>query len=84
MVPSGVKDPFGRFADRKVRRWFESTNPKERQKMTVSEGIMIKYNKQRTTFRIRYQGFERKMDVEDVDMSTLEDILVMGTKYGDQ
>ena len=24
------------------------------------------------------------MDVEDVDMSTLEDILIMGPKYGDQ
>jgi hypothetical protein len=24
------------------------------------------------------------MDVEDVDMSTLEDILIMGSKYGDQ
>ena len=56
MVPSGVKDPFGRFAGRKVRRWFES--------------IVIKDNKSRATFRIRYQGFERKMDVEDVDMST--------------
>jgi len=84
MVPSGVKDPFGRFAGRKVRRWFESTNPKERQKMTASEGVVVKYNKQRATFRIRYQGFERKMDVEDVDMSTLEDILIMGPKYGDQ
>ena len=52
--------------------------------MTASEGVVVKYNKQRATFRIRYQGFERKMDVEDVDMSTLEDILIMGPKYGDQ
>jgi len=84
MVPSGVKDPFGRFAGRKVRRWFDSTNPKERHKMTASEGVVVKYNKQRATFRIRYQGFDRKMDVEDVDMATLEDILIMGPKYGDQ
>jgi hypothetical protein len=83
-VPSGVKDPFGRFAGRKVRRWFDSTNPKERHKMTASEGVVVKYNKQRATFRIRYQGFDRKMDVEDVDMATLEDILIMGPKYGDQ
>jgi hypothetical protein len=26
-VPSGVKVPFGRFAVRRVRRWFDSTNP---------------------------------------------------------
>ncbi len=84
MVPSGVKDPFGRFAGRKVRSWFDSTNPKERHKMTESEGVVVKYNKQKATFRIRYQGFDRKMDVEDVDMSTLEDILIMGPKYGDQ
>jgi hypothetical protein len=45
-VPSGVKDPFGRFAGRKVRRWFDSTNPKERHKMTASEGVVVKYNKQ--------------------------------------
>ena len=83
-VPSGVKDPFGRFAGRRVRRWFDSTNPKERHKMTASEGVVVKYNKQAATFRIRYQGFERKMDVEDVDMATLEDILIMGPKYGDQ
>jgi hypothetical protein len=84
MVPSGVKDPFGRFAGRKVRCWFDSTNPKEWHKMTVSEGVVVKYNKMRVTFRIRYQGFDRKMDVEDVDMDTLEDILIMGPKYGDQ
>jgi hypothetical protein len=84
MVPSGVKDPFGRFAGRKVRRWFDSINPKELYKMTVSEGVVVKYNKQKATFRIRYQGFDRKMDVEDVDMATLEDILIMGPKYGDQ
>ncbi len=41
MVPSGVKDPFGRFAGRKVRRWFDSTNPKERHKMTTSEGVVV-------------------------------------------
>jgi hypothetical protein len=49
--------------------------------MTESEGVVVKYNKQKDTFRIRYQGFDRKMDVEDVDMSTLEDILIMGPKY---
>ena len=52
--------------------------------MTASEGVVVKYNKQAATFRIKYQGFERKMDVEDVDMATLEDILIMGPKYGDQ
>jgi hypothetical protein len=52
--------------------------------MTESEGVVVKYNKKKTTFRIRYQGFDRKMHVEDVDMSTLEDILIMGPKYGDQ
>jgi hypothetical protein len=46
--------------------------------------VVVKYNKQKDTFRIRYQGFDREMDVEDVDMSTLEDILIMGPKYGDQ
>jgi hypothetical protein len=45
---------------------------------------VVKYNKQKATFRIRYQGFDWKMVVEDVDMSTLEDILIMGPKYGDQ
>jgi hypothetical protein len=62
----------------------ESTNPKDRHKMTSSHGVVVKYNNQKATFRIRYQGFDRKMDVEDVDMSTLEDILTMGPKYGDQ
>jgi hypothetical protein len=52
--------------------------------MTTSEGVVVKDNKQMATFRIHYQGFERKMDVEDVDMSKLEDILIMGPKYGDQ
>ena len=52
--------------------------------MTASEGVMVKYNKQAATFRISHQGFDRKMDVEDVDMATLEDILIMGPKYGDQ
>jgi hypothetical protein len=33
---------------------------------------------------IKYQGFDRKMDTEDVDMATLEDLLIMGPKYGDQ
>jgi len=84
LIPSGVKDPFGRFAGRKVRRWFDSTNPKERHKMNATEGVVVKYNKQRGTFRIKYQGFDRKMDTEDVDMATLEDILIMGPKYGDQ
>ena len=82
-VPSGVKDPFGRFTVRRVRRWFDSTNPKERHKMTASEEVVVKYNKQAATFRIKYQVFELKMDVEDVDMTTFEDILVMGPKYGD-
>ncbi len=35
-------------------------------------------------FRIKYQEFDRKMDTEDVDMATLEDILIMGPKYDDQ
>ncbi len=46
LVSSGVKDPFGRFAGRKVRSWFDSTNPKERHKMNATEGVVVKYNKQ--------------------------------------
>ena len=56
------------------------TNSKELHKMTASEGVVVKYNKQKATFRIRYQGFERKMDVEDVDMATLKDILNLGRR----
>ncbi len=42
----------------------------------------MKYDKSKGTFRIRYQGVDHRIDVEDVDMSTLEDILVMGPNTG--
>ena len=41
---------------------------------THTHGVVVKYNQRKGTFGIRYQGFDRRMDVEDVDMSTLEDI----------
>jgi hypothetical protein len=57
LIPSGVKDPFGRFADRKVRSWFDSTNPKKRHKMNATEGVVVKYNKQRGTHTNRQSAF---------------------------
>ena len=39
-VPIGGRRPFARFIGRKVRRYFESTNPKQREDMTPVEGVV--------------------------------------------
>ena len=39
-VPVGGRHPFARFIGRKVRRYFESTNPRQREDMTPVEGVV--------------------------------------------
>ena len=53
-VPVGGRKKFARFIGRKVRRYFESTNPRQREDMTSIEGVVECYNPSAKLFRIRY------------------------------
>ena len=53
-VPVGGRHKFARFIGRKVRRYFESTNPRQREDMTPIEGVVERYNQSAKLFRIRY------------------------------
>ena len=83
-VPVVGRRPFARFIGRKVRRYFESTNPRQREDMTPVEGVVERYNQSAKLFRIRYAS--QGDDAEDLDLNnlmTLQDVLIMGKEYGD-
>ena len=82
-VPIGGRRPFARFIGRKVRRYFESTNPRQREDMTPIEGVVERYNQSAQLFRIRYASQRIGDDEEDLDLMTLQDVLIMGKEYGD-
>ena len=82
-VPIGGRRPFASFIGRKVRRYFESTNPKQREDMTPVEGVVERYNPAAKLFRIRYASQRVGDDAEDLDLMTLQDVLIMGKQYGD-
>jgi len=82
-VPVGGRQKFSRFIGRKVRRYFESTNPRQREDMTPIEGVVERYSETTKLFRIRYASQRIGDDAEDLDLMTLQDVLVMGKEYGD-
>ena len=67
----------------KVRRYFESTNPRQRGGMTTVEGVVELCNKSAKLFRIRYTSHRIGDDAEDLDLMALQDVLIMGKEYGD-
>ncbi len=78
-VPVVGRRPFARFIGRKVRRYFESTNPRQSEDMTPVEGVVERYNQSANLFRIRYAS--QGDDAEDLDLNnlmTLQDVLIMG------
>ena len=82
-TPSGLKDPYRRFIGRKVRKYFETNNLKYRHRLQAVEGVVEKYLKGKSLFRIRYDTNGSEADREDLDLAALEDVLVMGRAYGD-
>ncbi len=82
-LPVGERQKFARFIGRKVRRYLESTNPRQRENMTPVEGVVERYNQSAKLFRIRYASQRIVDDAEDLDLMTLQDVLIMGKEYGD-
>jgi hypothetical protein len=82
-VPVWGRQKFARFIVRKVRRYFESTNPRQREDMTPVEGVVERYNQSAKLFRIRYASQRIGDDAENLDLMTLQDVLIMGKEYGD-
>jgi hypothetical protein len=82
-TPSGLKDPYSRFVGRKVRKYFEINNLKHRHRLQAVEGVVERYLKGKSLFRIRYDTNGSDADREDLDLAALEDVLVMGRAYGD-
>ena len=82
-VPLGGRHKFARFIGRKVRRYFESTNPRRRKDMTPVEGVVERYNQSAKLFRIRYASQRISDDAVDLDLMTLQDVLIMGNEFGD-
>ena len=70
-VPVGGRQKFARFNGRKVSRYFESTNPRQREDMTPVEGVVERYNQSAKLFRIRYASQKIGDDAEDLDLMTL-------------
>ena len=50
--------------------------------MTPVEGVVKRYNPSVKLFRIRYMSQRVGDDVEDLDLMTLQDVLIMGNQYG--
>ena len=46
--------------------------------MTPVEGVVERYNPTAKLFRIRYPSQRIGEDVEDLDLMTMQDVLVMG------
>jgi hypothetical protein len=82
-VPVGGGHKFARFIGRKVRRYFESTNPRQREDMPPVEGVVERYNQSAKLFRIRSASQRIGDDAEDLDLMTLQEVLTMGKEYGD-
>ena len=81
---------FASFIERKVRRYFESTNPRQREDMPPLEGVVERYNQSAKLSRIRYASQSIGDDAEDLNnlldlnnLMTLQDVLTMGKEYGD-
>jgi len=51
--------------------------------MTPVEGVVERYNQSAQLFRIRYASQRIGDDAEDLDLMTLQDVLIMGKQYGD-
>ena len=51
--------------------------------MTAHEGRVVKYDSVSRLFRVKYSDGSRGGD-EDLNLATLEGVLVMGKKYGDK
>ena len=51
--------------------------------MTPVEGVVERYNPAAKLFRIRYASQRVGDDAEDLDLMTLQDVLIMGKQYGD-
>ena len=51
--------------------------------MTPVEGVVERYNPVAKLFRIRYASQRVGDDAEDLDLMTLQDVLIMGKQYGD-
>jgi hypothetical protein len=71
-TPSGSKDPYGRFVGRKVRKYFEINNLKHRHRLQAVEGVVERYLKGKSLFRIRYDTNGSDADREDLDLAALE------------
>ena len=64
--------------------YFDSLNLSSRADMTAHEGRVVKYDSVSRHFRVKYSDGFRGGDEEDLDLATLEGVLVMGEKYGDK
>ncbi len=85
-VPVVGRRPFTRFVGRKVRSYFESINPRQREGMTPAEGVVERYNQSAKLFRIRYASQRIGDGAKDLDLNnlmTLQDVLIMDKEYGD-
>ena len=51
--------------------------------MTPVEGVVERYNQSAKLFRIRYASQRIGDDAENLDLMTLQDVLIMGKEYGD-
>jgi hypothetical protein len=83
-VPIGGRKAFIRFVGRKIRRYFDSLNLSSRADMTAHEGRVVKYDSVSRLFSVKYSDGFRGGDEEDLDLDTLEGVLVMRKKYGDK
>jgi hypothetical protein len=71
-MSSGLKDPYIRFVGRKVRKYFETNNLKHRHHLQAVEGVVERYLKGKSLFRIRYNTNDSDEDREDLDLAALE------------
>ena len=51
--------------------------------MTPVEGVVERYNPSAKLFRIRYESQRVGDDAENLDLMTLQGVLIMGKEYGD-
>ncbi len=66
-----------------MRKYFEINNLKYRHRLQAVEGVVERYLKGKSLFRIRYDTNGSDADRDDLDLAALEDVLVMGRAYGD-
>ena len=73
-----MKDQHSLFVGRKVRKYFETNNLKHRHRLQVVEGVVERYLKDKSLFRIRYVQYDTNgsdADRQDLDLAALEAVI---------